>query len=674
MKKLTFLFILVLLPLMASAQGQSQDNQEGDTLTLSEEGTLSLLLSEMATEKRIKYLTLRGPINWADLRVLIIAEGRLENMESLDLRDVTLIPGGDYYVSSSYFGDGTLFTTNELYYLSDERHEERRSDGLSSGSTQYHCYYDYNLAGAFIGTKLKRIVMPKSINEVGRYAFFRSTNLKTVEYDQPLVYVGDRAFYECNNLQHIPDLSHVTSMDEYAFTGCESLSGTLNLSSLDSIPMKAFTQTMAVDSVVFSDNLYYIGQNAFTGCGLKSAIIDSPVEIIEGAFAGCERLKNVSLSEKITSLGASAFSRCTALSNVDVSPLLTRLPSDLFYDTPWFKKLPFDNHVKYIGNVAMITDGSTSVAFREGTISIADYFNWYFDIPGIVGDYNYRIYKSTQLPTSITLPSSLRIIGNQAFIDHQLSSLTLPDDIEEIGYDAFKNCQIVTLNLPSSLKKIGASAFASNTKLIRIIYDVPNAEGYYYGDRYHPRGIFNNCSQLERVDFGPNVLTIPVDAFLKCKQLVTVNMQEGLQTIGYQAFSTCTALSKIKLPSTVTYMDRDAFYDCTNLLTVRSNIKQPTELERPFYYTTYNNGTLYVPAGTKEVYKQVWGWKEFGTIVEMEDVLRGDVNGDGIVNGTDIQAIINLIVEGMYDEKADVNRDSVVNGTDIQEVINIIVN
>jgi hypothetical protein len=54
--------------------------------------------------------------------------------------------------------------------------------------------------------------------------------------------------------------------------------------------------------------------------------------------------------------------------------------------------------------------------------------------------------------------------------------------------------------------------------------------------------------------------------------------------------------------------------------------------------------------------------------------LRGDVKGDGVVNGTDIQAIINLIVESEYDKKGDVNSDGVVNGTDIQEVINIIVN
>ena len=53
--------------------------------------------------------------------------------------------------------------------------------------------------------------------------------------------------------------------------------------------------------------------------------------------------------------------------------------------------------------------------------------------------------------------------------------------------------------------------------------------------------------------------------------------------------------------------------------------------------------------------------------------LKGDVNGDGVVNGTDIQAVINFIIASEYNEKADVNEDGIVNGTDIQEIINIIV-
>ena len=57
-----------------------------------------------------------------------------------------------------------------------------------------------------------------------------------------------------------------------------------------------------------------------------------------------------------------------------------------------------------------------------------------------------------------------------------------------------------------------------------------------------------------------------------------------------------------------------------------------------------------------------------------KSALKGDVNGDGRINGTDIQALINFIVdEEEYDETFDINGNGKINGTDIQELINIIV-
>ena len=70
-----------------------------------------------------------------------------------------------------------------------------------------------------------------------------------------------------------------------------------------------------------------------------------------------------------------------------------------------------------------------------------------------------------------------------------------------------------------------------------------------------------------------------------------------------------------------------------------------------------------------------WWWQEYaGSEPIGPEYIRGDVNGDENVNGTDIQAVINFIVAGQYDEFADVNKDNKVNGTDIQEIINIIIN
>ena len=53
--------------------------------------------------------------------------------------------------------------------------------------------------------------------------------------------------------------------------------------------------------------------------------------------------------------------------------------------------------------------------------------------------------------------------------------------------------------------------------------------------------------------------------------------------------------------------------------------------------------------------------------------IKGDVNGDGIVNGTDLTTLVNIIL-GQRDETnaADVNDDGIVNGTDLTILVNII--
>ena len=52
--------------------------------------------------------------------------------------------------------------------------------------------------------------------------------------------------------------------------------------------------------------------------------------------------------------------------------------------------------------------------------------------------------------------------------------------------------------------------------------------------------------------------------------------------------------------------------------------------------------------------------------------LPGDVNNDGSVNISDVNAVIDLILGGRYSERADVNGDSSVNISDINALIAII--
>jgi hypothetical protein len=127
----------------------------------------------------------------------------------------------------------------------------------------------------------------------------------------------------------------------------------------------------------------------------------------------------------------------------------------------------------------------------------------------------------------------------------------------------------------------------------------------------------------------------------------------------------------------VTSIGNAAFANCMELAEVYCYAEQVPTMDSDVFKDSYiNYVTLYVPTVSINAYKGIAPWKGIGIIVAIGDepALRGDVNGDGVVNGTDIQAVINFIVAGEYDEKADVNRDGVVNGTDIQEIINIIVN
>ena len=55
-----------------------------------------------------------------------------------------------------------------------------------------------------------------------------------------------------------------------------------------------------------------------------------------------------------------------------------------------------------------------------------------------------------------------------------------------------------------------------------------------------------------------------------------------------------------------------------------------------------------------------------------QPIMHGDVNGDNVVNISDVNQVINVILAGRYDSSADVNSDGQVNITDLNAIIAII--
>jgi len=57
-----------------------------------------------------------------------------------------------------------------------------------------------------------------------------------------------------------------------------------------------------------------------------------------------------------------------------------------------------------------------------------------------------------------------------------------------------------------------------------------------------------------------------------------------------------------------------------------------------------------------------------------EEILAGDLNGDGILNVLDVVLMVNLVLDGGHDYAADMNGDGIINVLDIVTLINAILN
>ncbi|MBQ5465853.1 MAG: dockerin type I repeat-containing protein, partial [Muribaculaceae bacterium] len=109
---------------------------------------------------------------------------------------------------------------------------------------------------------------------------------------------------------------------------------------------------------------------------------------------------------------------------------------------------------------------------------------------------------------------------------------------------------------------------------------------------------------------------------------------------------------EIVFPSTVTNIGGEAFGQWSSLKRIYLKSPRPAVITSGVYDTfegvDKDNCILYVPKGSLQTYWAASGWNEFTHIEEYEpesgQPLKGDVNGDGKVNVSDISTLINIIL------------------------------
>ena len=165
---------------------------------------------------------------------------------------------------------------------------------------------------------LTSITIPNSVTSIGSSAFSHCTSLTSITIPNSVTSIDDMAFSNCTSLTSITIPNSVTSIGVQAFFNCQGLTSITIPNSVTSIGSSAFNNCTSLTSITIPNSVTSIGSTAFNNCtSLTSITIPNSVTIIEsGVFSGCTSLTSISIPSGVTIIRSYAFGSCQILTDV----------------------------------------------------------------------------------------------------------------------------------------------------------------------------------------------------------------------------------------------------------------------------------------------------------------------------------------------------------------------
>jgi hypothetical protein len=195
-------------------------------------------------------------------------------------------------------------------------------------------------------------------------------------------------------------------------------------------------------------------------------------------------------------------------------------------------------------------------------------------------------------------------IDHHAFENNtEVTSVTIPSTVKTISDEAFLNCtklKSVTISKKAELSSIGGHAFYGCTALKEIYI---NAETVGYG-------AFEECTSLSKVTFGSNVKEIGEWAFGKTA-IKSITFGKNITTIGDKALVLCSKLETIIIGENVTTLGGDITEGCSKLkkITVKSKklkFENCGDAEKAPFRNLSAKVKTKVPSGKTKKYGFLW--------------------------------------------------------------------
>lgn len=148
---------------------------------------------------------------------------------------------------------------------------------------------------------------------------------------------------------------------------------------------------------------------------------------------------------------------------------------------------------------------------------------------------------------SVTLPSTLKIIGRSAFqSNNQLEELVLPEGVVEIENAAFNGAKALkNITLPSGIKKIGKIAFINATSLETI--NLPDSIEYIGTEAFYGCDSLN----IETLVLPLNLIEVGSQVIYNNPTVKNIVVNKNLVKLGSQAFAVLDKLEGVYYNGTI---------------------------------------------------------------------------------------------------------------------------
>jgi len=503
--------------------------------------------------------------------------------------------------------------------------------------------------------KITSVTIPQSVKEIGLEAFSGCQSISSFVIPENVSSIGERAFVGCDNLGIVvSEASHPSSFNNNVFPNevynnailrvplgsiskYKNTDGWKNFKNISdgfddgdtfTAPIPFNEDSIIIATFIFVDrekNLIGLGDSI--NCALSSRYysgtislpykIKGPdnvyydlIKVSRNAFKGCSHLRNIFINDSIKIIENGAFSGCSSLTSYVIPPNMKIISDSLFYDCNELQTVTIHSHIESIGKYAFAECPQlffVNVGPHD-PISIAE---------------NCFTNRSNAI---LCVPKGCKSAYESADYWNEFSKIIEPKlNDNELFTASIMVCNeaidaiFKVKNADNDYVYIGNGESTSIVDWTDGNVVIPSSVTGSDGETYQVTGIsdfaFFGCSFLNSITIPEGINIIGNTVFYGCSGLTTLTIPESVTTIGEEAFLYCDNLSEITIPINVTSIGKDAFADCNNLTSVTVEWAEPIAIDEECF-TNAANATLYVPAGTKAMYKAATGWKDFGRIVD----------------------------------------------------------